>query len=465
MSNRLWSRLVPSWILGSCVALLSCSTGTEPPGGSASVSVTPSNALLAAVGDTVRLSATARDAGGSVMSDAVFAWSSSQENVASVSSSGLVTAAAAGDVTITATISGGESSASAAVQVAFSTGGLRLITTTAGVNLDPDGYTVALGGTAPQAIAVNDTITINGLNPGPESVTLSGFVANCYPFSSQPISATVVAGTTTNVLLGVECLGIPDDVSLTFVRFEQVPPFTNFIGGLRAGSGAAEYLTFNPALDRAPDWSPDGTRLAFSRDDVIFVVNADGTGLRSFGIPGGTNPAWSPDGTKVAYDNGGSVLVFDPDGSGGVTVVTLGIQPAWSPDGSKITSEVDVGPSESDIFVVNVDGSGRRNLTNRIQLVDREPTWSPDGSQIAFRRLDRTESVGYDLWVMDADGTNQTRLVSIPGAQLNPRWLPDNRILFDSGSQIMALDVGAGGTVTALTSEPGFIHFQNAWRP
>ncbi|MEE8362246.1 MAG: hypothetical protein V3R71_08810 [Gemmatimonadales bacterium] len=145
--------------------------------------------------------------------------------------------------------------------------------------------------------------------------------------------------------------------------------------------------------------------------------------------------------------------------------MTLGIQPAWSPDGSKIASEIDVGPSESDIFVTNVDGSGRRNLTNRIQLVDREPTWSPDGSQIAFRRLDRTESVGYDLWVMDADGTNQTRLVSLPGAQLSPRWLPDNRILFDSGNRIMALDVGAGGTVTALTNEPGFIHFDNAWRP
>lgn len=398
------------------------------------------------------------------MANAVFAWASSQENVASVSPSGLVTAAAAGDVTVTATISGSESSASAAVQVVFSTGGLRLINTTVGVNPDPDGYTVALGGSVPQAIAVNDTVTVNGLSPGPQSVTLSGLAANCYAFSSQPISVTVVAGAVTNVPLGVECLGIPDDVSLTFVRLELASPSNN-IAGLRTGSGAVEGLTFNPAIDRAPDWSPDGSRLAFSRNDVIFIVNADGTGLRSFsfGFMGGTNPAWSPDGTEIAYDNGGSVLVFDPDGSASPAVVTVGIQPAWSPDGSKIASEVPVGAAESDIFVVNADGSGRVNLTNRIQLVDREPTWSPDGSQIAFRRLDRTERVGYDLWVMDADGGNQTRLVSISGAQLNPRWLPDDRILFDSNRRIMALE--PSGTVTSLTNEPGFIHFDPTWRP
>jgi Tol biopolymer transport system component len=251
-------------------------------------------------------------------------------------------------------------------------------------------------------------------------------------------------------------------VSLTFVRLEQVSPFTNNLAGLLAGSGTVEDLTFNHARDRAPDWSPDGTRLAFSRDDVIFVVNADGTGLRSFAITGGTNPAWSPDGTKIAYDNGGSVLVFDPDGSAGETFVSSGIQPAWSPDGTKIAHEVDVGAAESDVFVVNADGTGRVNLTNRSQLVDREPTWSPDGSQIAFRRLDRTENVGYDLWVMDADGGNQTRLVSLSGPQLNPRWLPDDRILFDSGRGIMALE--PGGAVTSLTNEPGFIHFDPAWR-
>jgi TolB protein len=343
-----------------------------------------------------------------------------------------------------------------------------LISTTVGQNLDPDGYTFVLNGGTAQAIAINDTVTINGLNPGPQSVTLGGLTTNCNPFSSAPISASVTAGVVTDVSLGVECLGpVPVDVSLTFVRARLVEPFTNNIAGLLAGSGSVEDFTFHPATDRGPDWSPDGTKLAFSRNGVIHVVNADGTGLRSFGTRGlGTNPAWSPDGTTIAYDNGSRILVFSPDGVG-ETVVATGIQPAWSPDGARIAGEIEGASAfEGDIVVMNADGSGVVNITQAPQLLDREPTWSPDGLRIAFRRLNRVEVGGYELWVIDADGSNGAKLLAMAGAQLNPKWLPDNRILFgdNSSGTIMALDMSAGGAVSQLTDEPGFSHFDPAWR-
>ena len=72
----------------------------------ATVQVTPSSSTLASVGQTVQLNATARDASGNTIAGKTFTWSTSDPGVATVSSSGLVTAVAGGDATITATSDG-----------------------------------------------------------------------------------------------------------------------------------------------------------------------------------------------------------------------------------------------------------------------------------------------------------------------------------------------------------------------
>ncbi len=346
------------------------------------------------------------------------------------------------------------------------TGALRFITATGGRNLDPDGYTVVLDDTLRFDIGRQDTFTVSELSPGLHSAILTGLHENCYPTSSQPISKSVVVDRVDDLRFGIECLGVPDDIYVTFVRvrFEDEEADSSQIAGLSPGGTVPVTLTSHPSYHRDPAWSPDGRRLAFGRGGVIHVVNADGTGLRSFDR--GENPDWSPDGSRIAYDNGHNILVFDPDGAEGGALIGPGTQPDWSPDGTRIAAEVPVTQSESDIYVMNADGSGRSNVTQRVTLVDREPDWSPDGSQIVFRRLDRTESVGYDLWVMDADGSNQTRLLTRPGAQTTPKWSPDNRILFGHDRQVMVLDLGAGGSVTPLTSlEPGIAQFEATWRP
>jgi TolB protein len=140
----------------------------------------------------------------------------------------------------------------------------------------------------------------------------------------------------------------------------------------------------------------------------------------------------------------------------------------WSPDGTRIAYVVPVEGApvaQSDIYVVNADGSGRTNLTQNPEFLDREPAWSPDGSRIVFRRLNRSEASGYDLWVMDADGSNQERVLLMPGPQTAPSWLPDDRILFQA-SVPSVLDLANGGIVTELVNaEPGYFQFDPAWRP
>jgi TolB protein len=104
--------------------------------------------------------------------------------------------------------------------------------------------------------------------------------------------------------------------------------------------------------------------------------------------------------------------------------------PAWSPDGSKIAfHSVPPGTDSSDIWVMNADGSNQTNLTNSASE-DYSPAWSPDGSKIAFTSV---HSGNADIWVMNADGSNQTNLTNSASDDYSPAWSPDGgKIAFTS---------------------------------
>jgi TolB protein len=109
--------------------------------------------------------------------------------------------------------------------------------------------------------------------------------------------------------------------------------------------------------------------------------------------------------------------------------VRRGFSHAWSPSGRQIAFVSDRdGPrfaaDRPEIYVVNLDGSGLRNLT-RSPAGDSDPAWSPDGRTIAFIR-------NYDLYVMRADGSGQRRLTRGAGQDVAPSWSPDGqRIVFE----------------------------------
>ena len=162
-------------------------------------------------------------------------------------------------------------------------------------------------------------------------------------------------------------------------------------------------------LDKGPEaavWSNDSARLAFSGANEhgkteIWIANRDGTEQREISSKVSTrhkgHASISPDGKQVVYvaDMRGSVAIVATDlESGKSTILTEGIEaahenPRWSPDGKQIafaSSRDDPQGTRLDIFVMNADGSGARNLS-RDPHEDFNPQWSADGSHVVFNSL------------------------------------------------------------------------------
>jgi Tol biopolymer transport system component len=179
-------------------------------------------------------------------------------------------------------------------------------------------------------------------------------------------------------------------------------------GGARVGSTVQN--------DSWPTFSPDGRQIAFMRNqnryDRLFVVNVDGTGLRSV-MPDATvhvaDPEWSPDGSRFAFSNGGDVFIVNVDGSGLRTLTTAesgnARHPSWSPDGSRIAYSIN-----NAVRVIPVEGGASTTVVGGLREV-WEVSWSPDGRQIAYvNDTGDNPQVQEELYVVNADGSNVRRL-------------------------------------------------------
>lgn len=195
------------------------------------------------------------------------------------------------------------------------------------------------------------------------------------------------------------------------------------------GSGATSVLEDDTG-PTSPSWSPDGGTIVFetglgqeqtgsgARD--VYAINVESGELtRLTDDPARDEyPALSPDGTKIAFTRQQGEVVdiclMNADGTG-VTQLTSGegidLRPAWSPDGRNIAFERD-----ADIFVMTTGGSGVTRLTEG-SAEDRDPAWSPDGSKIVFER-------DGDIYIMNTDGTEVTKLHEDPDVESSPAWQP-----------------------------------------
>jgi Tol biopolymer transport system component len=251
---------------------------------------------------------------------------------------------------------------------------------------------------------------------------------------------------------------------------------------------AAKPATVVSGATTTVDFSAQCPRIAFVSHRTgpfeLWTMNMDGTAqtqLPTLPSGGSVEPAWSPDGSRIAFfgkssPGPGDIFTVHPDGSGLTQLTHTGLdyEPGWAPDGTRMvfTSSRDENTLGGEIFVMNADGTGQTRISNDT-FEDLEGHWSPDGSKIAYARWDPDASdatVRLQIFVMNPDGSGQTPLTDLSSENFDPVWSPDgSRIAFTSDrsgtGEVWVMNADGSNPVRLTTSPAGGLSGAAAWSP
>lgn len=242
-----------------------------------------------------------------------------------------------------------------------------------------------------------------------------------------------------------EAVYSPDGTKIVFYSVRD-----NALGDIyvmKADGSNVTRLTNTPGASMRPSWSPDGTMIAFesTRDAAdptavsdpasyeIYTMKANGSNVKRI-----TNnafadiaPQWSPDGIHIAFasdrDHQGQgatrdLYVMNTDGSNVQRITNQDGQIAdasWDPQGNRLTYSVIPAATNPGIYVVDVKTLVAVRLTFGPGIADAWPSFSPDGLKIAYAHY---VSGSADIWIMNADGTNQTQITFNAANDSWPKW-------------------------------------------
>lgn len=433
----------------------------------ASIVVTPPQVAVL-VGDTLRLTAVAQSADGTVLRGRTFAWASDRVDVATVDRSGLVTAQGGGRASITATAGGRVGSAIVDVTVTPATtpqlASLSPMTVQAGwgsftlsvkgTNIPPQAR-VTWNGMALQSLYLHSTEIHATVLPshvaaeGRAEVRVETPLPD--PRTSNPLEFTIFArpATSVDLLLSGNATSIGDRIPL---RADARDQFGDVIEGKRI------------------DWTSTDTTVARIEGGYVRGLRAGSVELVAEAYPTSARALFHVVEAPVAE----IAFEMQPQGAhpelfrrslqppGGVRRVfapwTVGRELALSPDGTRFAFVGRDEASNEDIYVANVDGSSVTRLTSD-PGVDDQPAWSPDGQAIVFRS---NREGKFDIWVMDADGSDQTNLthasVFVPEEHnTDPAWSPD------SGTIVFSRGFGLGRSLYKIDRDGSDLRSFLAW--
>ena len=273
---------------------------------------------------------------------------------------------------------------------------------------------------------------------------------------------------------------------LTAAALAAAVPVSAQVGTLTPEAGEAHLSNLRQLTNGGENaeayWSADGQWITFQSTregrtcDQQYVMKADGSQLtRVSDGRGKTTCGWFfPDGKRLFFGSSTAhdstcpprpdpskgyvwpldkydIFTVNRDGSNLERLTNYNVYTAegvLSPDGKKIVF-TSLKDGDLDIYTMNVDGTDVRRLTNSVGY-DGGPWWSPDGKRIVYRAhhpKDSAEIAAYkgllaqglirpskvELYVMNADGSDNRQITAVGGANFGPSWTPDGRkIIFAS---------------------------------
>jgi Tol biopolymer transport system component len=305
---------------------------------------------------------------------------------------------------------------------------------------DADGFNVALDGKAARTLTYDASLSYESLTPGNHTLRISGLAPQCSA-PTDSITHTVKAGVTDTVPVAMTCLGGFSYEETTDANTTDIVYLTE--------DGRTIPLTSGPGLKLIDDWSPDGTRLAYSVYDNLrfhlYSVRADGTDTKT--LTSGPNdeysPHFSPDGTHIAYQQSGGayvhIAIADADGGNAHALVDTSassFDAGWSTDGARLYFVCGHFGRLYDLCTAALDGSDFR----AIRYAAVEPLLTPcspicagtldhvevsaDGKTLGFEYASNTVGApSQRMWAAALDGTSALSLsgntISFAG-----RWSP-----------------------------------------